>query len=215
MKQLCFIVLVCFATSLSATSSYHNDRNHGSYSYAYSGNHKNYSYSHYDKHGYYSSHKTKDHYKNGKHHHRPDHDVQPATCDVYPFTLSSTLIKHYQAGQSFKIRNSRKSTQHFGWLSWNFDHSVNALNKSLTPPGNSDLYINPVNWKNETLADDKWVKGIYGAGYSRSLHWSLKKLKNKQLQKENQLKDALLKIDSWLFLYPINASVAAIIPITK
>jgi len=47
----------------------------------------------------------------------------------------------------------------FGWLSWTGDPSDAALVTSLTPPGNSDSYVNPDNSADHEINVGDWVLG--------------------------------------------------------
>ncbi len=47
----------------------------------------------------------------------------------------------------------------FGWLSWDGNQSANTLAQSLTPPGNSERYVNPHTPADTSLSPGDWVQG--------------------------------------------------------
>lgn len=65
----------------------------------------------------------------------------------------------------------------FGWLSWTGGPSVPTLVQSLTPPGDSNTYVNPDNPDDHALSVGDWVHGKPGVSNSRLVRDALDNLK--------------------------------------
>src|SRR5207249_8506910 len=65
----------------------------------------------------------------------------------------------------------------FGWLTWAGSPSEPKLATSLTPPGNSGTYINPLNRNDHTVSVGDWVRGKPRVPNSRQVRNALDTLK--------------------------------------
>ena len=64
-----------------------------------------------------------------------------------------------------------------GWLTWTGANGEPVLVHSLTPPGDSDTYINPNDPNNPRLSVGDWVSGRPGVANSRGVRDALDALK--------------------------------------
>ncbi len=71
--------------------------------------------------------------------------VASETCELYPIALSAQTLAPLEMGDTIANMWNGAQPGNFGWLAWTSDTSEAALATSLTPPGNSDTYINPNN----------------------------------------------------------------------
>ena len=84
--------------------------------------------------------------------------------EVYPIAVN---VQNFQPdGRTLYDMYVGAQPGNFGWLSWNGTMSEGYLQLSLTEPGTSQDYINPVTGNNEPLAKDKWVWGRPGVANS-------------------------------------------------
>ncbi|RPJ26712.1 MAG: hypothetical protein EHM33_10590 [Chloroflexi bacterium] len=65
----------------------------------------------------------------------------------------------------------------FGWLSWTGSPSTPTMVTSLTPPGDSDTYINPNDPDDHSVSAGDWVHGNPGVSNSSSVRSALDTLK--------------------------------------
>jgi hypothetical protein len=88
--------------------------------------------------------------------------AQAQTCPSFPIALPAQLL--INAPTNSVIMNIADGDQldNFGWLTWTGDMSDAALVASLTPPGNSDSYVNPDNPADNQLDVGDWVSSRSG-----------------------------------------------------
>lgn len=84
--------------------------------------------------------------------------VAQMTQGVYPVAAN---WQDFQFGQTYDIY-AGGGPGNFGWLSWDGCNNVPCLCASLTPPGNSENYINPYDPNDHTLSIGDWVEGAPG-----------------------------------------------------
>ncbi len=77
---------------------------------------------------------------------------------VYPIAVSS---QNFQIGQTYTLF-SGAGTGNFGWLGWAGSPSASVLCTSLTPPGNSQTYVNPNDPNDHALTIGDWLQGTTG-----------------------------------------------------
>jgi len=90
---------------------------------------------------------------------------------LYPLTRRNIPLAFDQV---FQLRLLDKDVDTlpgaFGWLTWDGQNNVPALETSLEPPGNSNIYYNPgtpengwtANYDDHLIAVGKWVQGAPG-----------------------------------------------------
>jgi len=79
---------------------------------------------------------------------------------VYPIGAN---WQNYDYGQTYDIwHHEQGGPGNFGWLSWWGCNSVPCLRTSLTPPGNSEEYVNPHDPDDHILSIGDWVEGMPG-----------------------------------------------------
>src|SRR5690242_16097994 len=88
--------------------------------------------------------------------------AQAQTCPSFPIALPAQLL--INAPTNSVIMNIADGDQldNFGWLTWTGDTSDVALVASLTPPGNSESYVNPDNPADNQLDVGDWVSSRSG-----------------------------------------------------
>jgi hypothetical protein len=88
--------------------------------------------------------------------------------DLYPIALhQSSVAGVYNGAQS----------GNFGWLTWAGSPNEPTLVRSLTPPGDSGTYINPLNPSDHVVSAGDWVRGKPGVTNSDKVRSSLDVLK--------------------------------------
>ena len=85
--------------------------------------------------------------------------AQAETCEFYPIALSADTVADVAPGTVLDDILNGAHPGNFGWLTWTGDPRVPTLVNSLTPPGDSDTYVNP---------DDPsiFVEKRFGLGYT-------------------------------------------------
>ncbi|MBV6390993.1 MAG: hypothetical protein KPEEDBHJ_00197 [Anaerolineales bacterium] len=107
--------------------------------------------------------------------------ISSNTCSLYPIALSQNSLLNRNPGD--KIEDILNGTQpgNFGWLTWTGGQSTNDLVTSLTPPGNSQTYVNPNNSSDHQITNGDLVMGKVGNSNSQSIRNALNNLKGRQI----------------------------------
>src|SRR5215510_7416953 len=71
--------------------------------------------------------------------------AQAQSCPSFPIALPAQLLINAPTNSVIMNIVNGDQLDNFGWLTWTGDTSDAALVASLTPPGNSDSYVNPDN----------------------------------------------------------------------
>jgi hypothetical protein len=85
-----------------------------------------------------------------------------AKGDLYPIALSQKSLQGIHVGDVVRDIFNGVQPGNFGWLTWAGSPSEPTLVTSLTPPGNSSTYINPLNHADHTVSVGDWVQGKPG-----------------------------------------------------
>ncbi len=99
------------------------------------------------------------------------------TCELYPIALHIETLNGVQVGEEMEDIYNGGGPGNFGWLSWTGDPSVPTLVQSLTPPGDSDTYVNPYDPVDHILTTNDWVYGKPGVSNSKNVRDALDTLK--------------------------------------
>jgi hypothetical protein len=83
--------------------------------------------------------------------------AQAQTCPSFPIALPAQLLSNVQTNSVIMNIPNGVQLDDFGWLTWTGDTSDAALVTSLTPPGNSDSYVNPDDPSDTELDVGDWV----------------------------------------------------------
>ena len=102
----------------------------------------------------------------------------PGTCELYPIALHVDTLVEAVVGQEIEDIYNGGGPGNFGWLSWTGNPSEPTLAYSLTPPGDSDTYINPYDLGDDALSTGDWVYGKPGVSNSSSVRNALNTLKS-------------------------------------
>jgi hypothetical protein len=100
------------------------------------------------------------------------------SCEVYPIALHTSALAGVPPGGTLGDLYNGTQPGNFGWLSWTGDPSEPTLVTSLTPPGNSETYVNPNDANDHTFANDKWVFGKPGVSNSKAVRDALTNLES-------------------------------------
>lgn len=98
-------------------------------------------------------------------------------CNLYPIALSADSLIDIQTGDVLSDVLNGTQPGNFGWLSWSGSPSTPTVVSSLTPPGNSDTYINPNDPDDHSVSVGDWVQGNPGLSNSSSTRNALDTLK--------------------------------------
>jgi hypothetical protein len=99
------------------------------------------------------------------------------TCDLYPIALHTSTLDGKAAGTALGNIFNGAGTGNFGWLTWFGSPNVPTLATSLTPPGDSDTYVNPNDSSDTNVTVGDWVQGSPGISNASSVRAALDKLK--------------------------------------
>lgn len=92
--------------------------------------------------------------------------AQVGNNGLYPITrIMPSVGEDVVPGQVIQIRDE-KDTGNFGWLTWAGSTSATVLKTSMTPPGDSYTYINPLNPSDHVINVGDWVQGSTGNMHS-------------------------------------------------
>jgi hypothetical protein len=69
----------------------------------------------------------------------------------------------------------------FGWLTWAGAPNVGTLANSLTPPGDSDSYVNPHDPNDHRVSVGDWLQGSPGVGNSTQVRQALDALIGREI----------------------------------
>ena len=102
-------------------------------------------------------------------------------CQVFPIALSTASVAGVQVGDTLGDIYSGSQPGTFGWLSWTGDPSEPTLVQSLTPPGNSDTYVNPADAADHEVSVGDWVQGKPGVSNSSAVRDALDTLEDYEI----------------------------------
>ena len=98
-------------------------------------------------------------------------------CDLYPIALHTQSLAALAPGDVIPDTYNGTQPGNFGWLSCTGNPSEPALVASLTPPGNSETYVNPDNPNDHVVSVGDEVRGKPGVSNSSAVRAALKALK--------------------------------------
>jgi hypothetical protein len=96
-----------------------------------------------------------------------------SAAELYPIALSQSVLQGVQPGQSIGNVFLGGGPGNFGWLSWTGANGNQVLAASLTPPGNSDTYINPNDPNDHEVNAADWIFGTPGLQNSSAVRDAL------------------------------------------
>lgn len=96
-----------------------------------------------------------------------------ALGNVYPIALSLRNVTGVPVGTILPDIYNGVQPGNFGWLTWRGSPSEPTLVTSLTPPGNSDTYINPFDRADHVISIGDWVQGKPGVSNSDQVRKAL------------------------------------------
>ncbi len=99
------------------------------------------------------------------------------SCDLCPIALSISSISNVPPNTIISNILNGAQSGNFGWLTWAGSPSVPTLVTSLTPPGDSDTYVNPDNPNDDVVSVGDWVQGKPGVSNSKQVRDALDVLK--------------------------------------
>src|ERR1051325_1373014 len=100
-----------------------------------------------------------------------------ARGDLYPIALHQKNVAGMKVGDLLPNIYNGVRPGNFGWLTWAGSPNEPTLVKSLTPPGNSQTYVNPFNRRDHFVSVGDWVQGKPGVTNSREVRQQLDVLK--------------------------------------
>ena len=102
-------------------------------------------------------------------------------CALYPIALSADLVANVDPNTVLADIPRGTGSGDFGWLTWTGDSSDSALVASLTVPGNSETYINPLDDTDNQVSVGDWVESRPGAANSSAIRDALDALDSTEL----------------------------------
>ena len=101
-----------------------------------------------------------------------------ATGDLYPIALNYRTLVHVPVGGVLHNIYNGAEFGNFGWLTWAGSPSEPTLAASLSPPGNSNTYVNPKDRNDHFVSVGNWVQGKPGISNSEHVRKALNKLEH-------------------------------------
>ncbi|MBX2997110.1 MAG: Ig-like domain-containing protein [Caldilineaceae bacterium] len=98
-------------------------------------------------------------------------------CAFYPLALPASRLDGLPPNATVANLSLGSGAGNFGWITWDGDNSVGALITSLTPPGNSHIYVNPSNPTDRLLSVGDLMRGRPGVANAASVRAALNELK--------------------------------------
>lgn len=102
---------------------------------------------------------------------------QTPNCNLYPIALHESDIAGVAPGGLLDDIFPGTQSGNFGWLTWAGSPSAPTLAQSLTPPGDSDTYVNPSDPSDHIVSVGDWVQGSPGVANSKAVRDALDILK--------------------------------------
>ena len=90
------------------------------------------------------------------------------SCNLSPIAVKSSVLNGVSLEQLITDLTTGTPSGHEGWLTWAGGVSEGTLATSLTPPGDSDRYVNPDDRTDHVLSIGDWVSARPGAVSSRA-----------------------------------------------
>jgi hypothetical protein len=103
------------------------------------------------------------------------------SCALYPIALSADLVANVDPNTVLSDIPRGTDSGTFGWLTWTGDSSESALVASLTAPGNSETYTNPLDPSDNEVSVGDLVEGKPGASNSSAIRDVLAALDSTEL----------------------------------
>lgn len=94
-------------------------------------------------------------------------------CPLYPIAMAKTTLLGVTPNTVIPNIMNGQQPGSFGWLTWNGAQSVGALVTSLTPPGNSQAYVNPDNPTDTVVSLGDWIRAKTGVSNSSQVRNAL------------------------------------------
>ncbi len=104
-----------------------------------------------------------------------------ASCELYPIALHNRSLQGIATGQTLIDIYNGVQPGNFGWLTWQGSPNVPSLVTSLTSPGDSDSYVNPVYANDHTISIGDWVQGSPGVANASDVRAALDALKQQDI----------------------------------
>ncbi|MBN1427227.1 MAG: hypothetical protein JXB07_02505 [Anaerolineae bacterium] len=101
----------------------------------------------------------------------------PNTCELYPIVIPAALLVEAKEGDTLPELANGIEEGDFGWLTWTANPDEAALIASLTPPGDSDTYVNPLDADDKMLSQGDWAMGNPALSDNEAAHAALDELK--------------------------------------
>lgn len=115
--------------------------------------------------------------KSGRAEQRFDLKVVEDFCAIYPITLPKTRVDGLSPGALIDRMERGTGAGNFSWLSWSGATDAPTMARSLTPPGNSDTYVDPDDATDRLLNIGDWAQGSTGSMNSSAIRAAMDVLK--------------------------------------
>ena len=98
-------------------------------------------------------------------------------CELYPIALHQATVDAHGPGDALGDVYNGSGPGQFGWLTWAGANDVPTLATSLTPPGDSDTYVNPDAAGDHVVSIGDWIEGRPGVGNAAAVREALDQLR--------------------------------------
>ncbi len=101
-------------------------------------------------------------------------EAPPAiACELYPIALHQSTLTGKNPGDAVADIFNGGGPGNFGWLTWSGNPNAPTLVENLTPPGNSDAYVNPHDPADHVVSVGDWVRASPGIANARPVRDAL------------------------------------------
>ncbi len=94
-------------------------------------------------------------------------------CELYPIALHTDSVYGIDVGAEITDIYNGGGPGNFGWMTWAGSPSEPTIVNSLTPPGDSNTYVNPYNPTDRLISIGDWVQGSPGLSNSSDVRNAL------------------------------------------
>jgi hypothetical protein len=98
-------------------------------------------------------------------------------CSIYPIVLPRARVDGLSPGDLIDKLPRGTGTGNFSWLTWTGANNAPTLARSLTPPGDSESYVDPDDTDDRLLNIDDWAQGAPGSMNAAAVRTALDVLK--------------------------------------
>jgi len=102
-------------------------------------------------------------------------------CPIYPIALPKSRVDGLSPGALINQLERGTGPGNFSWLTWSGANDAPTMARSLTPPGDSDTYVDPDDASDRLLNIGDWAQGSPGSMNSNAIRDAMDVLKTRDI----------------------------------